>query len=107
MRSHPTPEKGRPASGVHRRWPWLVSLAALGLVLWSALSPNGFRKARRFEADLARLEAENAAVAAENARLRREIENLSRSPAYLERVARDELGLVKPGEILFRIEDGP
>ena len=107
MRSHPNPEQRRGAARVPRRWPWLAFCAALVLALASAASPNGFRKARRFGHDLSRMEAENTALAVENARLVREIENLRGSPAYLERVARDELGLVRPGEILFRIEEDP
>lgn len=86
-------------------WQVWALCVALGLAAASALSPNGFRKAWHFGEELARLDAENASLAQENARLRREVTNLASSPAYLERVARDELGLVKPGEMLFRIEE--
>lgn len=43
-----------------------------------------------------------AAVAAENQRLEREIAE-SEDAAVLERMARTKLGLVKPGEIIFRV----
>lgn len=84
----------------------MVLLAALVLAAMSALSPNGLRKAWRFGKEIERLRAENAAIEAENERLRRDIQNLHASPAYLERVARDELGLVRPGEVLFRFPEG-
>jgi cell division protein FtsL len=49
---------------------------------------------------LARLERQTAVLEQQNARLQREIARL-RDPAYLERVARECLGMVKKGEIGF------
>jgi cell division protein FtsB len=48
--------------------------------------------------DLARLKRENAA-------LRDRVRRLRSDPATIEAVARGELGLVKPGEILVTIKD--
>ena len=42
---------------------------------------------------------------AENARLREEARRLRTDPATIEAVARRELGLLKPGELLFIIKD--
>jgi cell division protein FtsB len=36
--------------------------------------------------------------------LRREAEALEHDPATQERVAREEFGMIRPGEILFRVE---
>jgi cell division protein FtsB len=42
---------------------------------------------------------------AENARLRDEARRLRSDPATIEALARQELGLIKPGEMLFIIKD--
>jgi len=42
----------------------------------------------------------------ENARLREEVQRLY-EPAAVEEIARRELGLIKPGEILFIVKDVP
>ena len=41
----------------------------------------------------------------ENARLREEIRRLRDDPARIESVAREELGLIRPGEVLFILHD--
>lgn len=42
---------------------------------------------------------------ADNARLRDEVRRLRYDPATIEALARQELGLIKPGEMLFIIKD--
>ncbi|HWV37052.1 MAG TPA: septum formation initiator family protein [Vulgatibacter sp.] len=78
------------------------ALAAAGF----ALDPQGLRHARRLQDDLARIQAENEQLRAGNGRLRMELRRLADDPAVLERVAREELGLVRPGDVVFRLEDG-
>jgi cell division protein FtsB len=78
-------------------------LALLGL---SAADPDGLRKARRNEREAERLEREKAALEQHVARLRREVKALQGDPAALERAAREELGYVRPGEIVFKLDEG-
>jgi cell division protein FtsB len=60
---------------------------------------------------LAALRAHNQELAAENERLAREAEALRTDPTAIERVARDELGWVRAGEVVVdlsgRSETGP
>ncbi|MBS3887538.1 MAG: septum formation initiator family protein [Firmicutes bacterium] len=49
---------------------------------------------------LSSIEAEIQAVRLQNEEMLREIEQLH-SPAYLEKMAREELGMVRSGELLF------
>ena len=54
------------------------------------------------------LEAEVARLAAANDSLRTVLERMANDPAFLEKVAREQLGMVRPGESLYRIQDdGP
>jgi len=89
-----------------RRRVILVALVAVGAAVGLALDPQGLRHAGRLEADLERLQAENEQLRAGNGRLRMELRRLADDPAVLERVAREELGLVRPGDVVFRMEDG-
>jgi len=53
-------------------------------------------------------EAANAALAearAENDRLREQVSRLTDDPAAIEELARDELGLMRPGEKVFIVKD--
>ena len=81
---------------------------ALSLVLAvvSAATERGLRRVHRYSVEVARIEALNSELDAENRRLAREIEALRNDPSAAEAVARDELGLVRPGEKVFRFE-GP
>ncbi len=81
-------------------------VAVLVLLGLSALDRDGLRKARRNEAEAERLERENAALEQRVARLRREVKALQGDPAALERAAREELGYVKPGEIVYKLDEG-
>jgi cell division protein FtsL len=72
-----------------------VSLAAALLLVSSAQAAY---RLYRLSQQVAELEYQRAALLEENRRLREEIRRLY-DPAYVERVAREELGLVRPGEI--------
>jgi cell division protein FtsB len=56
------------------------------------------RESRRVTSELGRLKDENAA-------LRGQIRRLTADPATIEAVAREQLGLIRPGEILVVVTD--
>jgi cell division protein FtsB len=53
---------------------------------------------RQTAADLARLREENA-------QLREQVRRLNEDPSLIESLARQDLGLLRPGEVLFIIKD--
>jgi cell division protein FtsB len=82
----------------------LVGFAALGAVILASLSfgdARGLRRIQRLDQDIRQREDKNAALDIENAKLRREIHALQGDPRALERAAREELGLIKDGEVVF------
>ena len=87
-----------------RRWIWVYLAAVAGLGAWSLLDPAGLAKYRRLEAEARRVERENVEMRQENLRLRREARALAGEPAALERAAREELGFVRPGETVYRLD---
>ena len=82
---------------------YAVALAAL-LVTASAADARGFRRYLTLRDEVAALDARNQKLAEQNEALRREISSLRSDPEALERVAREELNFVKPGEIVFQVE---
>ena len=82
-----------------------VSLAVgLGYLPYRAYGPGGVGRALRLERELERLAGGNVGIQQENTRLRRKIARLKRRRYDVERVARDELGLVRAGDLVFLFE---
>jgi len=91
---------------------WAGRLAAAAVVVFVlAYLPyqiyvrSGLRHALGLKRDLTALRAHNQELAAENDRLAREAEALRDDPAAIERVARDELGWVRAGEVVVDLSD--
>ncbi len=88
-----------PASRQVRLPRWLLPLLLLAVM---ALIINAFGSsylsAYRLRREAARLDRQVQMLRRENAQLREEIRRLH-TPEYIERLAREQLGLVKPGEI--------
>ena len=82
----------------------LASVTALALI-WLAADPRGLRHTQRLAEDLEGIRQGNDELRRENLKLRRELQLLADDPAALERAAREELGLVRPGEVVFRLEE--
>lgn len=78
----------------------VVCLVVVGLTL----DPKGFRHARSLEKDAERIRRENQILSKENEQLRASLRRLADDPDALERAAREELGLVLPGEVIFHLE---
>lgn len=74
------------------------------LVGVSVMDGRGFRRYLRLQQDVQSLQERNRGVAEQNAALRLEVERLKRDPRALERAVREELGYVKPGEIVINVE---
>jgi cell division protein FtsB len=84
----------------------LASLVAAGI----AYGPEQFELATRSD-DLGRVRAERDALIERNARLRDDIRLLSaqiraleNDPREVARIAREDLNLVAPGEVVFEVE---
>ena len=59
----------------------------------------------RTQHELERLVREIEIVEQKNATLSREVQRLRSDLGYIEKIAREELGLVRPGEIVFEFAD--
>lgn len=84
-----------------RRAAWTLALAALGALLFGN---DGARRVIRNTLELRRADRKLAGLKAEEAALKAEVKALKTDDDHLERAARRELGMVKPGEIEYRFE---
>jgi cell division protein FtsB len=86
---------------------WLV-LAILGVVVAAALlGDRGALHLWRLRTEVEAIHGEVRALEAENEQLARVIADLHDDPATIERIAREELGLVRPGERVLRFPRSP
>ena len=86
----------------------LVLVAAIVAVAASVLfGEDGLTHLHRLEAERQRLGEAAVVLLQENAAKREEIARLNGDDLYLETLARRELGLVRPDEIIYRFRRPP
>ncbi len=76
-------------------------LLALYLLATFIFGEMGLVKYYRMKAQSDRLSGEIAKLKQDNAKLVGDVHSLRTDPAHLERIARDKLGLARPGEIVY------
>jgi len=86
------------------RWhpSWLVAGVLAALLGAALFGENGILHLRQLRSEVTSLHRDVQALEAENERLSRALAELRSDPAALERIAREELGLVRPGERVLR-----
>ena len=85
----------------------VVVMLALCYVPYHVYARSGLARTLVLRRDLKALRARNAQLAVDNDRLAREAEALRSDPGAIERVARAELGWVRPGEIIVDLSPRP
>ncbi|MEO8001543.1 MAG: cell division protein FtsB [Arenimonas sp.] len=89
-----------------RFWPFLVlGILLLGLQAKLLLSDTGWRQATKLEEKVHTHAMNNARLEQRNDALAAEVEDLKSGEAAAEERARNELGMVKPGETFYRVVD--
>ncbi len=84
----------------------LLGLLALVMVVHDVFGTHGFLAMRRTENEIKKVNANLDALSKENAALEQEVKDLNSDPRLIEKIARDDLGLARPGEIIIRIPQG-
>jgi cell division protein FtsB len=83
----------------------LVVFVSCVLIVDALAGERGFLETLRVRRDFVDQTAALGRLKDENARLREEARRLREDPRTVEEVARRELGLIRPGEVLFIIKD--
>ena len=82
-----------------------VVAGALALLLFVGLGVYGWQgvvRLRYMRHQLETLERDNVTLRQQAERLTQTIDRLRNDPAYLERIAREEQGMVRPGETILK-----
>ena len=85
----------------------LAFFAVLGFIVVGmgysiVFGERGLLHLQKLRVELATINAESNDLLEENMRLTREIELLKTDPRYIEKIAREELGLAKRDEIVYK-----
>lgn len=83
--------------------PLLVLCITLVAVPMMVFGPNGLPRHRRLRAQLSAQLEENRRLAREVIRVRTQLEAFNRDPRARERAVREELGWVRPDEIIIEV----
>ncbi|MGA2481991.1 MAG: septum formation initiator family protein [Candidatus Acidiferrales bacterium] len=81
----------------------VLVLLVLFLLVHDVFGTHGFLAMRRAQKEIQRLRDEVTKLNQENLQLEDQVKGLRSDPKLIERIARDELGLARPGEIIIKI----
>jgi cell division protein FtsB len=88
-----------------RRWPvYLIGFLIVLLSLVTIVGERGALHLWRLRGEKSRLDEQNYRLQKENESLRQRIQSIRNDDAYLEKLAREELNMVRPGEIVYRFQ---
>jgi len=80
------------------------ALLLVGCALSAVFGSNGVVHLQRLHAQQAQVEATAYELAQHNERLRERLDRLEHDDTYLEKVARERFGWIKPGELVYRVD---
>jgi cell division protein FtsB len=91
-----------------RRWGLLALLVVVAVLLQLKLwqGTGGLDEARELQERVAVQRQENARLQQRNDALEAEVEDLKSGEAAIEDRARSELGMIRPGEVFYRVVEG-
>lgn len=97
----------RPVSDDSRSWilPFALLVLAIVAVPLRILDDQGLPRYRRLHDELLDVREQNARLEREARALERDVEALRTDPHAIERIARDEFGMVREGELVFQFPE--
>ena len=85
----------------------ILGLAILALTIHDIFGPHGFLAMRRTQLEIKQFSAEMQKLDKENQELSDEVTSLKTDPRMIEKIAREDMGLAKPGEFIFKMPGTP
>lgn len=85
----------------------ILALAFFALLVHDVFGPHGFIAMRRTQKEIDQIREQIAKVNDENKSLTDEVNALKTDPQSIERIAREEMGLARPGEVIFKVPESP
>ncbi|HEV2616105.1 MAG TPA: septum formation initiator family protein [Candidatus Acidoferrales bacterium] len=86
---------------------YFFALAFFLLLLQDVFGTHGLVAMRRSKIQIQAVQAQIQQLDQENQELQQRIHSLKTDPAAIEKIARDRMGLARPGEMIFQLPDSP
>lgn len=90
------------STSTQRRAVYIFSSLLVALLLFTAFGERGVFHLWRLWGEKKHLDEKNFLLQKENDALRERVSRIRHDDLYLEKIAREELGLVRPGEMVYR-----
>jgi cell division protein FtsL len=86
---------------------WFLAAALALLLLQDVFGTHGLIAMRRSQKEAERVQKEIDKTNEENRQLEERVKSLKTDPQTIERIAREEMGLARPGEYIFKLPPKP
>jgi cell division protein FtsB len=83
----------------------ILGLALFALFVHDIFGTHGFIAMRRTQQEIDDIRAQIGKVNNENKSLAEQVNSLKTDPKSIERIAREEMGLARPGEMIFKLPE--
>lgn len=83
----------------------ILILALFALLVHDIFGAHGFIAMRRTQKEIDQVREQIGKLNNENKSLSNQVNSLKTDPKAIERIAREEMGLARPGEIIYRLPD--
>jgi cell division protein FtsB len=83
----------------------ILALALFALFVHDIFGPHGFIAMRRTQKEIDQIHEQILQMNEQNKTLTNQVSSLKSDPKSIERIAREEMGLARPGEMIFKIPD--
>ena len=107
MSDQPLSFSGQMREFLRRNLSWFLAFALALLLLQDIFGTHGLIAMRRSQQEAAQVQREIDQINAENRQLQGRVKALKSDPATIERIAREEMGLARPGEYIFKLPSKP
>ena len=96
---------GETAGFLRRNLRQILGLALLALFLHDVFGTHGVLAMLRTQKEIKQIREQIGKINAENKSLSNEVNALKTDPKAIERIAREDMGLARPGELIYKLPD--
>jgi cell division protein FtsB len=89
---------------LHRNLYWFLIAGFVLLLLQDIFGTHGVLAMRRSQAEARKIQQEINQLDAENKKLQDHVKDLKTDPSTIECIAREDIGLARPGELIFKTQ---
>src|SRR6202140_4225612 len=93
------------AAYLRRNTRQILGLALFALLVHDIFGAHGFIAMRRTQKEIEQIRQQIGKLNDENKLLTDQVSSLKTDPKAIERIAREEMGLARPGELIYKLPD--